>query len=336
MWRRLAAVAVTGLVLYGLAPALGEVLGAWDDLDSISPGWWAGVLGFELAAMAATIAVQRVALNTRRWWPVATSNLTSSALSKVVPGGSATAAAAQAAMLTRAGFSGPAVATGLTAGGVLLLTSVAGLPLLCVPALLAGRVPGKLADVALLALALFVVLFALSVVLLTVDPVVRAAGRATTWVLSKVRRSTPPPADLPERLLAQRDLVRRSLGHRWWEALGAAVGHWLLDFLCLLAALEAVGARPRLSLALLAYVAAQLLSQIPVTPGGLGVVEAGLTGMLALAGVGAAAAAVATLAYRLASYWLPLPLGLAAWLVHRHRYGAAAAREDAAPGAATA
>jgi len=39
--------------------------------------------------------------------------------------------------------------------------------------------------------------------------------------------------------------------------------------------------------------------------------------------VPAAAAAVATLAYRLASYWLPLPVGAVAWAIHRRRYGAA-------------
>ena len=39
--------------------------------------------------------------------------------------------------------------------------------------------------------------------------------------------------------------------------------------------------------------------------------------MLALAGVSAGAAVVATLAYRLFSYWLPLPLGLVGAVVHR-------------------
>jgi hypothetical protein len=42
--------------------------------------------------------------------------------------------------------------------------------------------------------------------------------------------------------------------------------------------------------------------------------------MLALAGVGAAAAAVATLAYRLVSFWLPIPLGGVAYAAFRHRY----------------
>jgi uncharacterized protein (TIRG00374 family) len=61
---------------------------------------------------------------------------------------------------------------------------------------------------------------------------------------------------------------------------------------------------------LLAFCAAQMLAQIPLTPGGLGFVEAGLTATLALAGVGAGDAVLATFAYRLFSYWLPLPLGL--------------------------
>ena len=72
---------------------------------------------------------------------------------------------------------------------------------------------------------------------------------------------------------------------------------------------------------LLAYCVAQILSGLPFTPGGLGFVEAGLTGTLVLAGVGGADAVVATLAYRLVSYWLPLPAGLVAWFLHRRRYG---------------
>ena len=64
---------------------------------------------------------------------------------------------------------------------------------------------------------------------------------------------------------------------------------------------------------------AQILSLIPATPGGLGFVEAGLVGLLALAGVDAGTAAVATLGYRLVSYWLPLPAGLVAYILARRR-----------------
>ena len=70
----------------------------------------------------------------------------------------------------------------------------------------------------------------------------------------------------------------------------------------------------------LAYVAACLLGMLPVTPGGLGFVEAGLVGTLVLAGVGATDAAVATLAYRLVSFWLPIPFGGLAYAGFRRRY----------------
>ena len=68
-------------------------------------------------------------------------------------------------------------------------------------------------------------------------------------------------------------------------ALTASVGRWLFDYLALIAALFAVGATPSPSLVLLAFVGASMLGMVPFTPGGLGFVEAGLTGLLALAGV---------------------------------------------------
>ncbi len=66
-----------------------------------------------------------------------------------------------------------------------------------------------------------------------------------------------------------------------------------------LCALRAVGGQPRPSLVLLAYAATQLLALIPLTPGGLGFVEAGLVGTVTLAGVTLQDALVATLLYRL-------------------------------------
>jgi uncharacterized protein (TIRG00374 family) len=125
---------------------------------------------------------------------------------------------------------------------------------------------------------------------------------------------------LPERLLRERDEVRNALGRRWWQAVLLAAGRWVLDYLTLLAALTAVHADPRPSAVLLAYCAAQLLGTLPITPGGLGFVEAGLTGTLALAGVPASSAVVATLAYRLVSFWIPIPAGAAAAVLHRRIY----------------
>jgi uncharacterized protein (TIRG00374 family) len=103
------------------------------------------------------------------------------------------------------------------------------------------------------------------------------------------------------------------------------------DYGCLLAALRATGASPQPSLVLLAYAAAGIVALFPLTPGGLGIVEASLSGLLILAGVRAGYAVLATLAYRIASYWLPLLSGPPAYLLFRHRYGPPA-RRRATPG----
>jgi uncharacterized protein (TIRG00374 family) len=78
---------------------------------------------------------------------------------------------------------------------------------------------------------------------------------------------------------------------------------------------------PQLASVVLAYVAAMVLASIPITPGGLGFVEAGLTATLVVSGIPAAGAATATLAYRLVSYWLPLIAGGPAYLLYTRRYG---------------
>jgi uncharacterized membrane protein YbhN (UPF0104 family) len=128
--------------------------------------------------------------------------------------------------------------------------------------------------------------------------------------------------DLPLRLLEARDLVRTTLGRQWWKALLAAAGNTGFDYLTLLAALRAVGAEPRPSLVLLAYAGAEVLALVPVAPGGLGFVEAGLVGTLGLAAVPADALA-ATLLYRIVAFWLPLPAGGIAYLLFRRGYRAA-------------
>ena len=140
-----------------------------------------------------------------------------------------------------------------------------------------------------------------------------------------VRRRRPPSGDLPERVLGQRDRVRQALGSRWPWAVVAVVSKWAFDYFALVAAVAATGARVDSVPLLLAYIAASVLAMIPITPGGLGFVEAGLAVTLVWAGLSAADATLATLAYRLVSYWLPLIAGVAAAIVHRNRYSARAA-----------
>jgi uncharacterized protein (TIRG00374 family) len=121
------------------------------------------------------------------------------------------------------------------------------------------------------------------------------------------------------RLVAERDQIRAAFHRRWIRSLLSAAGNRMLDFGALVAAMLAVGANAKPTLVLLAYVAAAALGMIPITPGGLGFVEAGLTSLLVVAGASADQAVVGTLLYRLASYWLPIVLGAIAYAVWRAR-----------------
>src|SRR3954447_2806979 len=301
---------VTGVSLYLVFPSVMEVLGSWRDVRRFSVAALAGMFALQAASLVCLWALQAVALHTRRWRAVISSQLAGNALAKVAPGGGAIGAALQFRMLVRAGLPGPAAATGLTAVNLLVFAVVLAMPVLAVPALLRGGVNKGLLDTAIIGLVVFAIAAALSATLLATDRPLRWVGRVVQRVRNRLRRRAEPLRRLPERLLHERDRILDTLGPRWKRALLATVGRWTFDYLTLLAALAAVGSHPRPGLVLLAFCGAQLLAQIPVTPGGLGFVEAGLTGMLALAGVSAGDAVLATFAYRLFSYWLPLPFGL--------------------------
>jgi uncharacterized protein (TIRG00374 family) len=312
---------VTLVSFYFLLPSLLEVFTSWRQLLDLEPAWVAVAVGVEGLSFVATWELQRIALQTRGWFAVSTSQLAGNAFGRIIPGGLAAAGALQYRMLVRAGLPGRRIASAVTAVSVFLFGTVLALPLLSVPAILAGTpVPSGLEQAAYLGAGVFLLMVVAGVAVFVWDTPLTWAGRAAEAILNRTTRRKRPVSGIADRLQRERDGLRVAFGARWQAALLAAAGKWIFDYLALIACLRAVGAQPDPSLVLLAYVAAALLGMIPFTPGGLGFVEAGLTGLLALAGVGASAAVVATLAYRLVSFWLPIPAGGVAYGVFRKRY----------------
>jgi uncharacterized protein (TIRG00374 family) len=303
-----------GVGIYIVWPSLVQVFSAWPQLSSLEPWWLLLMVVCEAVSFALLWLLLELALQTSRTLLVASSQLASNAFGRVMPGGGAAGAALQYRLLVRGGLDGPTVASGLTATQLISTAVLAAMPVLSLPAIFGGSAVDRgLVRAALVGVLAFVLILAATGTLLGSDRALTAVANAAQWARNRVFRKREPMHDFPERLTAQRDTMVRALGERWWLALTAATGRTLLDFFALLCALSAVGSRPRPGLVLLAYVAASLLGLIPITPGGLGFVEAGLSGTLVLAGVSAADAVVATLAYRLASYWLPLVVGAFAY-----------------------
>jgi uncharacterized protein (TIRG00374 family) len=302
--------ALSAVSLYLVAPSVIEAFGSWRQIQRLSPAWLGAMAALQLAALACLWELQRVSLRGARWQPVIASQLAGNALAKVAPGGGAMGAALQYRMLVEAGLPVGGVVAGLTAANLLVFAIVLALPVFSIPAILRGGVNQDLVGAAIVGIVVFAVLFAVGAVMLSSDRPLLWVGRLVQRVRNRLRHGAEPLQQLPQRLVAERNRIVSTLGPHWKRALAAALGRWCFDFGCLLAALRALHALPRPGLVLLAFCAAQLLAQIPVTPGGLGFVEAGLTAMLTLIGVPAGAAVVATFAYRLFAYWLQLPLGL--------------------------
>ena len=318
--QRVVLLVVSLVVLYLFAPTLGEVLSSWPRLAHLNPGWIAVAVLAEAVSLVCVWWLIALALRAGHWFAIATSQLAGHALSRVVPAGAAAGAALQYRMLAASGIDAPAAGSALTAVTLLQLATLAAIPPLGLLLSLFGAPlsPG-LQQAAWVGLGAFVLLIAIGAVLVTSDRAINRIGAGVQVLRNLVLRHHPPVTDLPERLHAERDLVTKALGKRWWAALLASTGKWAFDYAALLAALAAVGARPDPGVVLLAYATGAVLGMIPITPGGLGFVEAGLTGVLALAGVPAGDAVLATLSYRLVSFWLPLPAGLTAYALFRWR-----------------
>jgi uncharacterized protein (TIRG00374 family) len=93
-----------------------------------------------------------------------------------------------------------------------------------------------------------------------------------------------------------------------------SAANWLLDALALWVLFFGFGYRMHIGILLIGYGVANLVNGLPITPGGLGLVEAGLAGVYVAFGVPSGVAVVTVLAYRLVSFWLPVAAGVPAYL----------------------
>jgi uncharacterized membrane protein YbhN (UPF0104 family) len=101
--------------------------------------------------------------------------------------------------------------------------------------------------------------------------------------------------------------------HPDWRIVGA-IGYLWFDIAVLFACFAAAGETPPLAPVVLAYQIAYLSNFIPV-PGGIGILDGSMIGMLVLYGVGGTVATAATLAYHAIALWVPSILGTVAFIV---------------------
>src|SRR3954470_18389645 len=192
--------AVSAVSLYLVAPSIVAALGSWRQIERLSLAWLAVMVGLQAAALACMWVLQWLSLRGARWQPVIASQLAGNALAKVAPGGGAMGAALQYRMLVEAGMRRGEVVAGLTAANLLVFAVVLALPVLAIPAILRGGVQRDLLNAAIAAVVVFVVLFALGVVLLASDGPLLWVGRQVQRARNRLLRRAEPLRRLPQRL----------------------------------------------------------------------------------------------------------------------------------------
>jgi uncharacterized protein (TIRG00374 family) len=99
----------------------------------------------------------------------------------------------------------------------------------------------------------------------------------------------------------------------WLVAFALAMANWLCNCATLIACTLALGAPVHWRGVLVAYALAQISASLPITPGGIGVVEGSLTFALIAYGQDASQAVAIVLLYRIVSFWGVVPLGWISW-----------------------
>jgi uncharacterized membrane protein YbhN (UPF0104 family) len=259
--------------------------------------WWLAVgVAFEAISLASYSQVQRRLLGARNA-PVtaiemAKISISANALASSLPGGVAWSTAWSWKQLRQRGVGRPLATWSVLAAGA--LSSFALFMIVVAGAEIAGS-HGPVASLRWVGR------------LLATIPL----GACLILVARRARRTTAPDSAF-SRTLDRIGAVRLSPGS-WTVALTLALANWLLDLACLITCLAAVGAAVPWDGIVIAYALTQIVAALPITPGGLGVVEGGLTALLVAYGVPLPSAVAAVVIYRAVTFWFLVPVGWVLW-----------------------
>jgi uncharacterized protein (TIRG00374 family) len=303
------------LVEYLVIPQIAGARKAVSLLGQVQPAWL--VLGalLEAAAIASYAELTRTLLpvNERpRFRTILRITLSTLGLSHVVPGGTAVGSSMGYRLLTNQGVRGTDAAFALATEGIGSAVVLNMLLWLGLVASIPARGFDPAYGTAALLGSLLLLAVGVAVALLTKgeDHLAAVVCRFAGWIpfleaegIANVLRRVSVRL---RALAADPRLLARAVG---WASL-----NWLLDAASLWVFLAAFGYRMSLDGLIISYGLANVAAAIPLTPGGLGVVETVLTATLVGFGAPRGVALLGVVSYRLVNFWLPIPLGAISYL----------------------
>jgi len=320
-WARRAVAAAIVVVAFAVVlPRLADYSDVWGQVRELGPGSLAALVlatALNLVTFGPPLVAALPGIGFRRAFTAAQA---STASTYVAPGGAAVGIALMFLLLRRSGFRGAAVALAVALTGLWNQLALLAFPALALGLLtLTGGQNPLLKTVGAIGLVLFVAALALFALALASDRAARRAGGLLA------RATNRWDAEVILRFRAQAvELLRR----RWLHLTVATLAGQLTVFVVLLASLRTLGVEGgEVSLveAFAAWSVVRLLGSLPLTPGGIGIVEIGLTTALVGFGGDRAEVVAAVLVYRFLTVVPTLLLGLALGpMVRRSEHGPAA------------
>ena len=328
--RRIASAAVSAVVVaavFGFAlPHFASYGSVWASIQLMT---WAQILlvvGAAAASLASGWTVICAVLPAIRLREAAVVNLGSTAVANTLPAGGALAMGISWAMLSSWGVSAADYVLYTLVSGIWNVFARLGLPVIALLVIVTASRPqaGLLAG-AITGLALLIIVAVGFGLLLRSESFALRAGGALQPVLAMACRLArrPPPTTAAASLLDFRERAGDLLTARGWRVTAAMAASNLALWLVLLASVRGVGlsqSQVPWQTCLAAFAFVRLLTVLPVTPGGSGIAELGLVGILA-AGTDhrvAAQVTAAVLLYRAVTYLVPIPTGAIACLAWRY------------------
>ncbi len=319
--------AFAAVLYYFVVPLIPDFKNAWTELQRVEPLLLVLGLGLEVVALSCYAPLMKAALG-EAGLPLSLGRLfriqmSTRALSSIVPGGSAASSALGYRLMTLSGVAGPdagfALATvGLGSAVILNMILWCGL-IVSIPVRGVNPIYGSAALAGVIVMGLAAAL---------VFGLMEGQGRSERvirWIAKQFRMDEDKAATVLhrvaerlEQLISDKQLLGRVA---FWAAL-----NWLFDAAALWIFLRAFGITMDVDALIISFGIANVLAAIPITPGGLGYVDTSYIGMLAGFGAGPRKAALGVASYRFAQFFFPILLGgilylslrVGPWSIARH------------------
>ena len=320
----LAVAVIVGTYVFVL-PQFANYSEVWEQVQTLSWEWVAVLLAAVVLNLATFGPPWMTALPGLGYWSAETVTQASTASTYLAPGGPAVGIGISAAMLLGWGFHADQVALAVTLTGIWNQLAILGFPAVAFALLtLNGGDRAALQTIATVGLIAFVVVAGAFALALASAKLARRVGdlaaRVLNWLLGMVKRG--PVGWSGESLAHFRGQAIGLLGRRWHLLTLTTLAGQLSVFLVLLVCLRALGVgtdEVTLTEAFAGWSLARVLGSIPITPGGLGIVELGLTSVLVGFGGNRAGVVAAVLVYRFVTIVPTLVFGAVAAATWRRR-----------------